>query len=77
MNKTLAFIPVFLAGAMLMFLFDNGWTLLGGMIIQTVAVCMGVAAIAAPAFLEADAADDEAVNRSASTSDAGDSEKTP
>lgn len=57
MNKSLAFIPVFIAGAMLMFLFDNAWTLLGGMIIQTVAVCMGVAAIAAPAFLEAD--DDE------------------
>ncbi|MGH2958217.1 MAG: hypothetical protein ACRDKE_01315 [Solirubrobacterales bacterium] len=57
MNKALAFIPVFIVGALLMFLFDNTWTLLGGMIIQVIAVCMGVAAIAAPAFLEADADD--------------------
>jgi hypothetical protein len=77
MNKTLAFIPVFVVGALLMFLFDNTWTLLGGMIIQTAAVCMGVAAIAAPAFLEADAEDGDAVKQSASASDAGDSEKTP
>lgn len=54
MNKSLAFIPVFLAGAALMFLFDNTWTLLGGLIIQLVAVCIGVAVVAAPAFLEAD-----------------------
>lgn len=77
MNKSLAFIPVFVAGALLMFLFDNAWTLLGGMIIQTVAVCMGVAVIAAPAFLEGDAEDGDAARQSASASDVGDSEKTP
>jgi hypothetical protein len=75
MNKSLAFIPVFLVGAMLMFLFNNVWTLLGGMIIQVVAVCMGVAVIATPAFLEGDAEDGEAAEQSASASDAGDSER--
>lgn len=55
MNKSLAFIPVFIAGALLMFLFDDWYTLLGGMIIQVVAVCMGVAVIAEPSFLEGDA----------------------
>lgn len=77
MNKALAFIPVFIVGALLMFLFDNTWTLLGGMIVQTVAVCMGVAAIATPAFLEADAEDSKATEQSASANGAGDSEKTP
>lgn len=77
MSKSLAFIPVFIAGALLMFLFDNAWTLLGGMIIQTVAVCMGVAAIATPAFLEADADDGDAATQSASANDAGDGEKRP
>ncbi|MBI2690702.1 MAG: hypothetical protein HYX29_01965 [Solirubrobacterales bacterium] len=76
MNRSLAFIPVFTAGALLMFLFENTWTLLGGMIIQTVAVCMGVAAVAAPAFLEADADEHDETNRSAPTSDAGDSQST-
>lgn len=76
MNKSLAFIPVFVVGALLMFLFDNTWTLLGGFVVQVAAVCMGVAAIATPAFLEADAEDGLTLKRSASANDDVDSERT-
>ena len=54
MNKSLAFIPVFIVGALVMFLFDNWYTLLVGMIIQVVAVVIGIGAIATPEFLAGD-----------------------
>jgi hypothetical protein len=54
MNKSLAFIPVFIVGALVMFLWDNWYTLLVGMIVQVVAVVIGVGAIATPEFLSGD-----------------------
>jgi hypothetical protein len=55
MNKTLAFIGVFIVGALVMFLFDVWYTLLVGMVIQVVAVIMGIYTIATPEFLTGDA----------------------
>jgi hypothetical protein len=55
MNKALAFIPVFIVGALVMFLFDVWYTLLIGMTIQVVAVIMGIGAIATPEFLSGEA----------------------
>jgi hypothetical protein len=55
MNKSLAFIAVFVVGALVMFLFDVWYTLLIGAAIQLVAVVMGVRAIATPEFLSGNA----------------------
>ncbi len=57
MNKSLAFIAVFVVGALVMFAFDAWYTLLLGMAIQVAAVIMGIAAIATPEFLSGDAED--------------------
>lgn len=57
MKKSLAFIAVFVVGALLMFLFDTWYTLLAGFAIQMTAVVMGAFAIATPDFLEGDVED--------------------
>lgn len=54
MNKPATFIVLFLIGAAVMFVFDNTFTLLIGMILQLAAVVLGVFAIAEPGFLTAD-----------------------
>ncbi len=57
MNKPLAFIPVFIVGALVMFLWDSWYTLLIGMVVQVIAVVIGLRAILTPEFLSADADD--------------------
>jgi multisubunit Na+/H+ antiporter MnhC subunit len=54
MNRPLAFIAIFVVGALVMFLFDAWFTLLIGMTIQIVAVVLGIFEIARPEFLEGD-----------------------
>jgi hypothetical protein len=59
MIKSLAFIGVFIFGALTMFLFDAWYTLLLGMTIQLTAVVMGLFEILQPEFLEGDDDEDE------------------
>jgi hypothetical protein len=59
MIKSLAFIGVFILGALTMFLFDAWYTLLLGMTIQLTAVVMGLFEILQPEFLEGDDDEDE------------------
>jgi hypothetical protein len=57
MTRSLAFIGIFIVGALTMFLFDAWYTLLLGITIQLTAVVMGLFEILQPEFLEGD--DDE------------------
>jgi hypothetical protein len=59
MSKSLAFIGVFIVGALVMFLFDAWFTLLLGITIQLTAVVMGLFEILQPEFLEGDDDEDE------------------
>ncbi|MBJ7355149.1 MAG: hypothetical protein JHC98_10005 [Thermoleophilaceae bacterium] len=54
MTKPITFIVLFLVGALVMFVFDNTFTLFIGMFLQLAAVGIGVFAIATPGFLDAD-----------------------
>lgn len=57
MKKSMAFIALFLVGALVMFAFDYTITLFIGMFMQLGAIVLGVWVIADPAFLEGDSED--------------------
>ncbi|MFT4049412.1 MAG: hypothetical protein QM648_06175 [Solirubrobacterales bacterium] len=55
MTKPITFLALFLVGAATMFVFDEWYTLLLGMVLQIAAVVAGIFTIATPEFLEGDA----------------------
>jgi hypothetical protein len=55
MRRPVAFIALFIVGALTMFAFDATLTLLLGMALQVAAVVLGVFTIATPGFLGGDA----------------------
>jgi hypothetical protein len=58
MKNSLAFIGLFVVGALLMFAFDHTITLFIGLFMQLAAIALGVWVIADPAFLGGDADED-------------------
>jgi TM2 domain-containing membrane protein YozV len=54
MTKPATFIVLFLVGALVMFLFDQWYTLLIGAALQIAAIVTGVFVVATPEFLEGD-----------------------
>ena len=54
MMKPIAFVSLWAVGAIVMFAFDNTFTLLAGIVIQLAAVVIGIFAIATPEFLTGD-----------------------
>ena len=54
MKKPATFIGLFLVGAIVMFAFDNPFTLALGMLLQLAAVVLGIFVVAEPEFLEGD-----------------------